>query len=350
MRRFACALALFIAFAAFCQAAVLQQETMGTTLEKVREIVRIDGNLSLQKIIPGQNYSTPLTFSWAVPDDSVKGLEGQNITAFVRAKPFASDSWMVFEYNGKKRREASFALNCIVYRGSCGPDSLLSKKITAIINVPPTASGPHPEALVVEAAFTPFPPSEEELAEQEATEAVSTAEKALAEANKTAYNKSLLDNAETLLAVARELVADGSFNASLSLVSSANEAIEKSLATPTPVPTPTPEPTATPAPSMFSGWFSGRNLPYIAGLVLVAVLVVALLFTRRTQGGVDFDKAFDEGEGGLLAKKGGGSDLRALNRDEGDRAYAFDSNEPKPGNAGYAPKTTFLDRYKDKKP
>ncbi len=340
------ALALVLSIALFPSAAVVQQETLGTTLDKVQKIIAVDGNLSFQKIIPGYNYSSSVAVSWAVPESAIAGLEDHGITVFVHARPFANDSWIVIDSEGKRRKEIQFTLFCNVSGGACGPGSVLKKSFSAIIQAPAAASYPHSDALIVEASFSPFPKTEEELAEQQALEEIESIEESIAAANASASNKSLVKEAEELVGEAKEMLAGGAFDEALSLVSQANQLIEKAVATPTP--TPTPSPTTSPQPSALSGLFTSKNLPFIIGLVALAVIVVALMFARRTQG-LDLDKVIEEGEKGknLLEKEGGKSDLKGLEEKKGDREYLFDST-PKPGEPGYQPKTTFLDRYKDK--
>ncbi|MCX6767987.1 MAG: hypothetical protein NTY90_04655, partial [Candidatus Micrarchaeota archaeon] len=124
----------------------------------------------------------------------------------------------------------------------------------------------------------------------------------------------------------------------------ANETLQKAVATPTPVPTAT----LAPAPSGVSGFFSGRNLPYIIGLVVLALVVVSFFFTRRTEGidlEKDLDKVMADEDRGLLEKEGGKSDLGPLGKDDRGRAGY---SAAKPGEPGYSPKTNYLDRYKDK--
>jgi len=351
--KLAFATALIFSLVILAQAAV-QHEDFGAALEKIGRPIAVDGNLSFQKMIPGYNYSSQIKVSWAVPMDAVMGLEDQAVKVYVQARPFADNSWIVFEMAGKKRKVLTFEISCNVTDGACGIGSALVKRFTATVQTPLDAAYPHYENIVIESSLAEFPLTEEGLAEKQAAEALASADENAAAAKAALPDSILVADAGDALAQAQIMIDNGDFGSALALIGQAGYTLEKAMEATPPAPEPTvvaDEQVPARVASAVSGFFAGRNMPYILGLVVLAAVVIAFMFARRGQQ-IDVDKLMDEGDGGLLAKKGGGSNLNALNRaadNEGDRGFSFSSSSaPKPGDSNYSPKTSFLDRYKNK--
>ncbi|MBI3588168.1 hypothetical protein HY995_01855 [Candidatus Micrarchaeota archaeon] len=162
----------------------VQKDVASFQTTGVQTLVSVTTGAPPQVLLPGHEYQTSATVSWAISPDAVKDLNEGKITVFVVLSGKGSDSaesWVYFKGisgNGPVSKQAFFTLECNVNReaGTCSAGSITAMQVPVFFKAPQDAKYPHSDGIVTQASLIPFG---QFVATQQASDKIGQAQKAL---------------------------------------------------------------------------------------------------------------------------------------------------------------------------
>ncbi len=134
-----------------------QVQPINASTTEVPVLVNVTGNLAFNDMLPGYNYASNITVSWAVPQDALSAIQTNQVILYVAVTPQSSGSWAYIQLpDGTTTQYLDFTLSCALQSGNCGSGSILSQTFTVFMKVPPGAAYPHSDGLVVNASLQPI--------------------------------------------------------------------------------------------------------------------------------------------------------------------------------------------------
>lgn len=188
-----------------------QTEEIGVSATEVAKLIKVSASLSFENLIPGQEYSAPVTVEWAVPDSGLANINEEKIIVRVNVERRVQDSWIYFKRNGVKTSNALLEIYCVVEGGKCSTQSKLAEAVVAYYSAPFGAQYPHEDGLRVSAFLIPLQQAEEELVfEGDAQEKIGLTEQKINDLQ-LAGALQAAEELKKLVSEARELLAEKKF-------------------------------------------------------------------------------------------------------------------------------------------
>ncbi|MEM4133792.1 MAG: hypothetical protein QXO35_01900 [Candidatus Micrarchaeia archaeon] len=157
----------FILLLAFCMIFLpsihlqIANEQLFVSIKSIDTIININSTTNLSKIIPNYEYIIPITISWNVPDTSLKNINAENITIFIKATIESGNEFVYFKDDNKRVNTSYIILVCHLDKKSlseslCSFNSSLTKSINAYVYLNSSKSNEINSTILFSASLTPF--------------------------------------------------------------------------------------------------------------------------------------------------------------------------------------------------
>jgi len=127
--------------------------SIGVSISPNEKLITATGNLAFPAVLPGYNYTGNVTVNWAVPKDSLRGLQADEVIVYVRAS-VPRDSGIILEAESDSGSEVLTTLTCKVQNLNCVNDSMLSRQIRVL--APSSRNRNFSGNVSIEASLAPF--------------------------------------------------------------------------------------------------------------------------------------------------------------------------------------------------
>ncbi len=256
-------------FASLASAVNYEEQTLNFTVSEVPGLITVATNINTTNLLPGYEYSYDLSILWGVPPESLRNINADSVSVYVKIQPKANVTNVYFRDPLMNRTETVryFDLNCIIANSTCARNSTLLRSTPVFYTIIP-GKNISLEQLVVTAQLLPFA-NESEIADANAS--INDANSTISELNASGLNTT---NETLILFDALQRFSDGDYKAAKELAEMVS-ALRGALATPTPAYSPTPEP-----PSPMGNFSNLGPLAYV-GIIAVLLLLALLFMVRR---------------------------------------------------------------------
>lgn len=112
-------------------------------------LISIEGQLVFESVLPGYNYSRPLTVSVALPPGSLDGLNASLVLIYVKLSTSQGRNSVIYfvDETGASKLER-FTLTCVVENSACNSSSILSKTFHLVFRLPASHTAYNDEIIV----------------------------------------------------------------------------------------------------------------------------------------------------------------------------------------------------------
>jgi hypothetical protein len=150
-------LALFaLIVASSCSNAITAQSAVvEASLTEVSKLIEVRGSLNWLEALPGHEYSSQITVSWAIPESALQGLASSEVVVYVEVEKRLG-SQLYFKEGGEAVDTLYFNLTCRNANGSCGAGSVLSRDVAVYSELPYGGNVSPSNAVLVNASLEPF--------------------------------------------------------------------------------------------------------------------------------------------------------------------------------------------------
>ncbi|MEM4590205.1 MAG: hypothetical protein QXK21_02985 [Candidatus Micrarchaeia archaeon] len=102
MKRFIILLAFCIIFLPLISSSEIANEQLFVNIKTIDTIININTATNLSRVIPNYEYIIPITVSWNIPATSLKNINAENITIFIKATVESGNEFVYFKDGNKK--------------------------------------------------------------------------------------------------------------------------------------------------------------------------------------------------------------------------------------------------------
>ncbi|GEM_PF-4886351 len=127
--------------------------SIGVSISPNERLINATGDLVFPAVLPGYNYTGNITVKWAVPKDSLRGLQADEVIVYVRAS-VPADSGIILEADSDSGSEVLTTLSCKVQSLNCGNGSVLARQIRVL--APASRNKNFSGNVSIEASLAPF--------------------------------------------------------------------------------------------------------------------------------------------------------------------------------------------------
>jgi hypothetical protein len=127
--------------------------SIGVSISPNDRLINATGDLAFPAVLPGYNYTGNITVRWAVPKDSLRGLQAEEVVVYVRAS-VPKESGITLEAESDSGTEVLTTLSCRVQGLNCGNGSVLARQIRVL--APASRSRNFSGEVSIEASLAPF--------------------------------------------------------------------------------------------------------------------------------------------------------------------------------------------------
>ncbi|MEM3369623.1 MAG: hypothetical protein QXE90_02090 [Candidatus Micrarchaeia archaeon] len=155
---------LLFAFCMFLQlifSSEISNEQILVNVKTLNEIIYINMTENLSYIIPNYEYALPIIIGWNIPSSSLKNINADNITIFVKATVESGNEFVYFKDGNKNVNTSFILLVCYLENTStnglrCSSNSSLVNFIEIYIRSNSSKSNEINSTILFSASLTPF--------------------------------------------------------------------------------------------------------------------------------------------------------------------------------------------------
>ncbi|MEM3431157.1 MAG: hypothetical protein QXW80_01295 [Candidatus Micrarchaeia archaeon] len=161
MKRFIILITFCIIFLPLTSSSEIANEQLFVNIKTVDTIININTTTNLSRVIPNYEYIIPITISWNIPATSLKNINAENITIFIKATVESGNEFVYFKDGSKKINVSYIILVCYLDKKSlseslCSFNSSLTKSINAYVYLNSSKSNEINSTILFSASLTPF--------------------------------------------------------------------------------------------------------------------------------------------------------------------------------------------------
>ncbi|MEM3408096.1 MAG: hypothetical protein QXF07_00930 [Candidatus Micrarchaeia archaeon] len=161
MKRFIILLAFCIIFLPLISSSEIANEQLFVNIKTVDTIININTATNLSRVIPNYEYIIPITVSWNIPATSLKNINAENITIFIKATVESGNEFVYFKDGNKKINTSYIILVCYLDKKSlsgslCSFNSSLATSINTYVYLNSSKSNEINSTILFTASLTPF--------------------------------------------------------------------------------------------------------------------------------------------------------------------------------------------------
>jgi hypothetical protein len=104
-----------------------QRDSLSVSAGELTKFVSVTLYTLPSQLLPGMEYSKSVSAEWAIPQESLSGLEASEVSVFVTLE---SNSSQVYFKNGAQNAQTrDLQLSCVIKNGYCSNESILSRSV-----------------------------------------------------------------------------------------------------------------------------------------------------------------------------------------------------------------------------
>lgn len=161
MNKFNRLLIFYLIFASLIYSSEISNEKISVNVKTLNEIIYINMTESPSYIVPNYEYALPIIVGWNIPSSSLRNINANNITIFVKATVESGNEFVYFKDGNKKINTSFIVLFCdlddtLSNELKCGSNSSLVNSIKIYVFSNSSKSNEVNSTILFSASLTPF--------------------------------------------------------------------------------------------------------------------------------------------------------------------------------------------------
>lgn len=161
MKKFILLLLFYAIFVSLISSLELSNEQILVNVKTLNEIIYINMTENPSHIVPNYEYVLPIIVGWNIPSSSLKNINANNVTIFVKATVESGNEFVYFKDGDKRLNTSYILLICYLENKSpnelrCSSNSSLVKSIEVYMRSNSSKSDEINSTILFSAGLTPF--------------------------------------------------------------------------------------------------------------------------------------------------------------------------------------------------